>query len=331
MTLAENPLLFALGANHEFAQRIAFRLGLTISPHEERDFEGGEHKTRPLVEVSGRNIFVVYSLHGEAGASANDKLVRLLFFVGALRDAGAARITIVAPYLAYSRKDRRTKPRDPVATRYVAQLMEAVSADSILTVEVHNLSAFENAFRSCRPEHIATAGCFADHIAGMAQEGEKFAVVSPDAGGNKRAELLRRMLEERLGQPVMKGLMDKHRSSDVVSGTQFVGDVAGCTAIIFDDIIASGTTILRAVDASRQAGADRVIAAAAHARFTAQSPLFGPGAPDLVLISDTIPLPAGLADKALSMIEVVEVSALVGDVIGQIVSGDSVSDLLPYG
>ena len=330
MTKPDNPMLFALDSSNEFGLRLAFRLGMALSRHEEREFEHGEHKARPLEEVRGRNVFVVHSLYGGAGASANDRLVRLLFFIGALKDAGAARVTAVAPYLAYSRKDRRTKPRDPVTTRYVAQLFESVGADSILTVEVHNLSAFENAFRTCRSEHVPVAGIFAAHIAQMADEGTEFAVVSPDAGGNKRAELLRHALEQHLGRAVKKGIMDKHRSGDVVSGTHFTGDVAGCTVIIFDDLIASGTTILRAAEASRKAGAKQVIAAAAHGMFKPDAALFGPGAPDRMLLSDTVPLPGGLSGHARSMIDIVEVSALVGDVIGRLHSGEALTDLLPY-
>jgi ribose-phosphate pyrophosphokinase len=92
---------------------------------------------------------VTQSLHGGPALSANDKLCRLLFFIGALKDAGAASVTAVVPYLCYARKDRRTKPNDPVTTRYVAGLFESVGTDAIMTLEVHNPAAFENAFR-CR-------------------------------------------------------------------------------------------------------------------------------------------------------------------------------------
>lgn len=330
MTRPDNPMLFALDSSSGFGLRVAFRLGIALSRHEEREFENGEHKVRPLEEVGGRSTFVIQSLHGEDGASANDRLVRLLFFIGALKDAGAARVTAVVPYLAYSRKDRRTKPRDPVTTRYVAQLFESVGTDSILTVEVHNLSAFENAFRTCRSEHIPVAGLFAAQIAGMAADDTQFAVVSPDAGGNKRAELLRYTLEQHLGRAVKKGIMDKHRSMGAVSGSYFTGDVEGCTVIIFDDLIASGTTILRAAEACRKAGAKAIIAAAAHGMFRADAALFGAGGPDRMLLSDTVPLPGALSDRARSMIEIVEISALVGDVIGRLHSGEAVTELLPY-
>src|SRR5215467_12597602 len=147
--------LFALAATAELGNAIAEALGQPLAAHEERDFEDGEHKGRPLENVRDADVFVVQSLHGGPTESANDKLCRLLFFIGALRDAGAARVTAVTPYLCYARKDRRTKPGDPVTTRYVASLFEAVGTDAMVTLEVHNPAAFENAFR--RPTVTLTA------------------------------------------------------------------------------------------------------------------------------------------------------------------------------
>lgn len=102
---------------------------------------------RLLVEVRGADVYVVQSLCGDAHASANDKLCRLLFFAGALKDAGARRVTACLPYLAYARKDRRTQERDPVTTRYVAALFEAVGIDRVIVLDVHNEVAFDNALR----------------------------------------------------------------------------------------------------------------------------------------------------------------------------------------
>lgn len=327
---SEPPLLFALDASRPFGEKVAIDLGLALAEHEERDFEGGEHKARPLVEVSGRNVFVINSLHGERGASANDKLVRLLFFIGALKDAGASTVTAITPYIAYSRKDRRTKPRDPVSSRYVATLFETVSTDGIVTLEVHNISAFENAFRTCRPEHLSLARVFAEDLARWIGDGEPVAVVSPDTGGNKRAELLRHELERILDRPVGKAIMDKHRSAGVVSGELFAGDLTGQTAIIVDDLIASGTTIVRACEASRAAGAKSVIAIGAHAMFTAESKLFDKEGPDTILVSDTIALPEDLPPAARAKVQVIEASDLVADVVARLHSGEPVSELLPY-
>src|SRR6516164_2570668 len=122
--------LFALHATADLGKAVAHALGCDLAAHEERAFEDGEHKVRPLDTVSGANVYVVQSLHGGPSETANDKLCRLLFFIGALKDAGAARVTAVVPYLCYARKDRRTKPSDPVTTRYIAGMFEAVGTDS---------------------------------------------------------------------------------------------------------------------------------------------------------------------------------------------------------
>ncbi|GAA0295072.1 ribose-phosphate pyrophosphokinase [Sphingomonas oligophenolica] len=329
MTKAPDMILFGLETSRTFAEAVASHLGRSLAAHEERDFEYGEHKTRPLVEVGGRDVFVIQNLNGDPAQSANDKLVRLLFFIGALKDAGATRVTAVSPYLAFSRKDRRTKPRDPVNSRYVAALFEAMRTDCIVTCEAHNVSAFENAFRSCRPEHVPTPDLFVEDLASRLGNGP-VAVVSPDAGGAKRAELFRTRLERRLGRAAGKAILDKHRSMGVVSGTLFAGDVAGRTAIIVDDLISSGTTIVRATHACRNAGAERVIAVAAHGVFTGGAPaLFGAEGPDEVVVTDTIP-PAGLPEQARAKLRLVSAASLIGNVIARLHAGEPVSDLLPY-
>ncbi len=182
-------LLFACNGSREFGARVAEFLGVALSAHEERDFEDGEHKTRPLVSVRGKDVYVLHSLHGGPAESANDKLCKMLFFLGALRDNGASRVTALVPYLAYSRKDRQTKTRDPVMTQYVARLFEASGADCVVTLDVHNFAAFQNAFR-CRTVHLDTRRLFAGLVPELVAEGP-VTVVSPDPGGIKRAQLFR--------------------------------------------------------------------------------------------------------------------------------------------
>jgi ribose-phosphate pyrophosphokinase len=186
-------LIFGLHGSRDLAERVAARLEVRLASHEERGFEDGEHKARPLQSVRGQDVFVLHALHGDAGETGNDKLCRLLFFCGALKDAGAARVTAVAPYLCYARKDRRTKPNDPVTTRYLAAMFEAVGIDQVIAAEVHNLAAFENAFR-IPTWHVESAPLLAAHCAPLLR-GETVAVVSPDAGGAKRAEQFRQELE----------------------------------------------------------------------------------------------------------------------------------------
>src|SRR5512144_370679 len=130
MAESREPMIFVPDPGR-FTDALCAALGQAPSPIDEREFEDGEHKARPLVCVRGRDLYVVQSLHGDGARTVNDKLLRLLLFIGTLRDAGAAQVTAVLPYLAYSRKDRRTKPRDPVATRYVAELLEAMGTSRV--------------------------------------------------------------------------------------------------------------------------------------------------------------------------------------------------------
>ena len=165
---------------------------------EERGFEDGEHKVRTLETVAGCDVYVVHSVQGGPAESPSDKLCRLLFFIRALKDAGAARVTAVTPYLCYARKDRRTKPNDPVTIRYVTMLFEAVCVDAVVTLEVHNEAAFENAFR-CPSIALSTAPLPIDKIREIAAD-RAICVISPDLGGGKRADQLREAREKALGR-----------------------------------------------------------------------------------------------------------------------------------
>jgi ribose-phosphate pyrophosphokinase len=280
--------LFALDASADLGRAIAVALKEPLALHEEREFEDGEHKSRPLDHVSGADVYVVQSTHSGPLQSANDKLCRLLFFIGALKDAGADRVTAVVPYLCYARKDRRTKPHDPVTTRYIAGLFESVGTHGIVTLEVHNPAAFENAFR-CRTVTLTGTPLFVDYVKTHFAN-ETLSVISPDAGGMKRAELLREKLEAALGRPIGKGLAEKHRSAGVVSGDLFVGDVAGTIALVIDDLISTGNTLLRAARAARAAGAKRVMALVTHGLFMqGAADVLADPAIDKLVITDAVP------------------------------------------
>jgi ribose-phosphate pyrophosphokinase len=319
--------VFALGATRGWGESVAARMGLALSLHEEREFEDGEHKARPLASVRDRDVFVLHSLYGDAQQTVADKLCRLLFFIGALKDASAAKVTAVVPYLGYARKDRKTQPRDPVTTRYVAALFEAVGTDRVVTLDVHNLAAYQNAFR-CRADHLEANGLFVAHFAPLVGSREAV-VVSPDAGGIKRAERFRQRLAGALGRPVAAAFAEKHRSQGVVSGELIVGDVAGRCAIILDDLIGTGTTIARTVRACRGLGAASVYAAASHGLFVgdAQRVLADEGLTGIV-VTDTVPpfrLGAGAARDKLT---VLATAPLVADALQRIHGGGSLTQLL---
>ncbi len=316
--------LFALNASRPFGERVAAQIGVALDAHEERSFEDGEHKARPLVSVRGADAYVIQSLHGGPDESPNDKLVRLLFFLATLRENGAARVTAVVPYLCYARKDRQTKPRDPVTTRYVAELFEAAGADRVATLEVHNLAAFQNAFR-CETVHLDLRSVFLDYAAALAKG--DIVVASPDPGGVKRAQLFREALEARIGRPVGQAFMEKRRSGGVVSGDLLVGEVKGARVLVVDDIIASGGTMARAARACREHGAAEVHALAAHGLFTgdAADTLADPALSG-VIVSDTVP-PFRLSAAARDRVEIVSAAPAFAEAISRLAGGGPISGL----
>ena len=282
-------MLFSLEPGSAFAAALARQLDVEIAAHEERRFADGECKLRPLVDVRGADAYVVLGLHGGPHDSPHDKLWRLLAFVATLRDHGARRVTAVAPYLAYARKDRRTKPNDPVGLRYVAQLFEAIGTDALIVLEAHDVAAFQNAFR-IPATSLDAHRAFGTVVDGLANGGA-LAVASPDPGGVKRAQLWREALQERLGRPVGFAMVDKRRSAGVLSSSGLVaGDVAGATVLLLDDLIGSGETMQRAAATLRGAGATSVVACAAHGLFVGEAAavLAGEAIAQLV-VSDSVP------------------------------------------
>jgi ribose-phosphate pyrophosphokinase len=308
--------LFTLSGTAAYAGRVAAHLEAPLSPIDERAFEDGERKIRPLVPIEGCDAYVIHALHGDEAQSVNDKLCAMLFLINTLKDHGATRVTAVTPYLCYARKDRRTQPYDPVTSRYVAGLFEAAGTDMVIAVEVHNVAAFENAFR-CPTRHIETADLFAEHFAPLARR-EKIVVVSPDAGGVKRVEQFRRALERSGAAPVDNAFVEKYRSGGVVTGGALIGNMEGKTAIILDDLISTGNTLLRAARACRAAGARQVFAAATHGLFTGgAAELFTGSDLDGLVIVDTVPPPDTIPSSARDRLTVLDSTTLAAATIGQ--------------
>lgn len=320
-------MLFALNSSRSFGQHISQRLGIPLSPQEEREFEDGEHKVRPLVSVRGKDVFVIHSLFAEHRQSVNDKLCRLLFFIGALRDAAAARVTAVVPYLAYARADRKAQARDPVINRYVATMFEAAGADAIITMDVHDLPAYQNAFR-CHTEHLEAGPLFAAYFASMLK-GHEVVVVSPDAGGIKRAQQFRQRLAHALGDSVGAAIAEKYRGPDELSGGMLVGDVRSKDVIIIDDMISTGATLARAARACADQGAAMVMAAATHglfagdaARVLADSPV------EQIVVTDTV-ISASLSESAAKeRLAVLTSTTLFAEAIRRLHAGESICELM---
>ena len=320
--------IFALKSSLGFGRRVADHLDVPLGELEEREFEDGEHKVRALESVRNEDVYVIQSLYGDASQSVHDKLCRFLFLIGALKDAAAKRVTAVIPYLCYARKDQKTKTRDPVTSRYVASLIEAVGTDRVVSMDVHNLAAFQNAFR-CRTEHLEARRLFVEHFERVL-ENQPVVVVSPDIGGVKRARAFRGALEQALGRKVGMAFMEKHRSGGVVEGEAIVGSVEGAVVIIVDDLISTGTTIVRAADACRLLGAREVHAAATHGLFIDASEVLAGNGVDNIVVTDSVP-PTRLDPKLVEeKLTIVDGSWLFAQAIRRMHFGDSVVELMEH-
>jgi ribose-phosphate pyrophosphokinase len=319
--------IFALNRSRGFGDMVAKELQLSLSQHEERDFEDGEHKARPLENVRNQHVFVIHSLYSDTSQTVNDKLCRLLFFIGALKDASAGKVTAVVPYLCYARKDRKTKSRDPVTTRHIARILEAAGADGIVTLDVHNIQAFQNAF-NIPAENLEARRLFSEFLAPLVQEQETV-IVSPDFGGIKRAEQLQRTLAKITnGEPDL-AFMEKYRSSGEVWGERISGQVKNKVAVIIDDLISTGGTIARAAAACTRAGATKVIAAATHGLFTGSAASQLEAAPlNQLIVTNSIPAFRLEGSAIMDKLDIVNVAPLFAQAIRRIHDGGSVTALL---
>ncbi|WP_308364496.1 MULTISPECIES: ribose-phosphate pyrophosphokinase [unclassified Microbulbifer] len=315
--------LFSLDSGVDFARKVADALGEPLGEHEERDFVDGEHKLRPLEDVEGADVYLVQSLYSDAEHSVNDKLVRLLFFISALKDAGAARVSAVIPYLCYARKDRRTKLRDPLSIRYLAGLFESAGTDCVATLDAHNLAAFENAFR-CRTLHLPAQPLFVDFAEAQLRDDDgPLVVASPDVGGVKRAEAFRQALGERLEREIGSAFVEKYRSADQLSGGTLVGEVRDASVLIVDDLISGGGTIRRAADAMHKGGARRLFALASHGQFCGDAlEKLGRLPLEAIAVTDSLPQADG-SDR----LQVVSCAPLLAEAIRRLHEGGPAVEL----
>jgi ribose-phosphate pyrophosphokinase len=324
------PCLIAPGESRDLARAIAAAAALPLIPLEERRFEGGELKLRPLESVRSRTVFVLQSLAGTAQAPVCERLVRLLFLLQLLRDGGAAATIAVLPYLAFARKDRRTQPRDPVTSRYVAQLIEAAGVTQLVGLDVHNPAAFDNAFR-VPTVHLTAIPMMVDHFARQ-MTGSGLTVVSPDVGGIKRAQLFRERLAALIGGEVELAFVEKRRAQGVVATGLLAGEVAGRAAVVLDDLCATGGTLIHAAQACRRAGAQSVHVAVTHMPLAAGlEALLAADAISSIVATDSVGtgFPAAhSAAAAAGRLIVLPIAPLIARVIGHMIAGEPLASLL---
>ncbi|QDT37335.1 ribose-phosphate diphosphokinase [Stratiformator vulcanicus] len=285
-----NFRLFGLEGSRRFAQRVAKYLDVPVSKHREDFFADRETYARSEVNVRASDVYVISSLYADKDQSVPEKMVKLLFFVGSLVDASARRITVVCPYLAFARQDRKTESRAPISIKYLAQCLEAVGANRVLTMDIHNLSAFQNAFR-IPTDNLEAKNLLADYLCGvdsgrdsdgvpqpvethlpdpLINNPDDLVVLAPDSGGMGRAKRFRNALEERLQlhNKIDVAYLDKERmDGSNVSGSKIIGDVKGKRIILLDDMISSGGTVRICVEAVKSHKAEMYAVCATHGLF----------------------------------------------------------------
>jgi ribose-phosphate pyrophosphokinase len=305
--------IFSGSANHALAEEVAEGLGLPLGEMETFRFADGEVSVRISESVRGEDVFVIQP----TSPPVNEHLVELLVILDALRRASAGRVTAVIPYMGYARQDRKTKPREPITSKLVANLLTTAGANRILTVDLHAGQIW--GFFDIPLDHLPSRPMVAGHFRSLGLR--NVVVVSPDIGGTARA----REFAAELRAPI--AIIDKRRDkpNQVKEITHVIGKVYRRTAILYDDIVDTAGTLTAAASALAARGVDGVYACCAHAILSgpavdriAQSPI------QELIVTNTIPVSAV---KRIDKIRVVSIAPMLAEAIQRIHEDRSVSTL----
>jgi ribose-phosphate pyrophosphokinase len=311
-TTSKGIKIFSGTANPELAREITDYLGVPLGDMEVRRFKDGEIDLRIRETVRGAKVFVIQP----TCSPANENLMELLVIIDALRRASAKEIAAVIPYYGYARKDRKTQPREPITAKLVANLLTAAGANRVLTMDLH--AGQIQGFFDIPVDNLRALPILAEYFN---QKGLKDpVVVSPDVGGVGRA----RELAHRLHCPL--AIVDKRRPRpNVAEVMHIIGDVSGKKAIIIDDIIDTGGTIIQVVEALKAEGATEVFACCTHPVFSSPA-IKGLENAELseVVVTNTIPIPP---EKRTKNTVVLSVANIFGEAIRRISDELSVSVL----
>ncbi len=302
----QHTKLISGSSNLEFARKVAKALGLKLTPVTISRFADDETFVRIEESVRGCNIFIIQS----TCSPTNDNLMELLVMVDALKRGSAHEITAVMPYYGYSRQDRKTRPREPITARLVADMLEAAGVHRVVTFDLHVEQI--QGFFSIPSDNLEAMPMLASHF--LNKRIKNTVVVSPDVGGAKRARRFAKLLGASIA------IIDKRRSSpNSAEVMNIVGDVKGKDAIIIDDMIDTAASLCKAAKAVRKAGAKSVCACATHALLSADAKYnLSAVAIDEIVVTDTIPIPA---EKMLRNIRIISLAPLLAQSIKRICEG----------
>ena len=305
-------MLFAGRSNRPLAEDIGRHLGVQLGEVKLKTFANGENYCRYEKSIRGADVFIVQS----GSPPVNDHLLELLIMIQAAKLASAKRITAVVPWFPYSRQDKKSRPREPITAKLVADMLEVAGADRVLTMDLH--AGQIQGFFSVPVDHMTALPLFATYYRDKGLFGEKVVAVSPDPGRAKMARRFGAMLEADLA--IMNKVRPEHDTAEV---TEVIGDVRGKIALLSDDMIVTGGTLIAGAAALREAGATEVYACATHGLFPGNA-FEKIAASDLtkVTVTDTVPIdPVNRPGN----IDVLPVSGLLAETIMNVFGDESVS------
>jgi ribose-phosphate pyrophosphokinase len=305
--------VFSGNAHPELAEDISKYLKIKLSDALVGKFSEGEIRVKINENVRGKDVFIIQP----TPPPSNDNLMELLIMIDALKRASANRITAVIPYFGYARQDRKDQPRVPITAKLVANLLTVAGADRILTMDLH--AGQIQGFFDIPLDHLFAVGVFVNYFKRLKLK--DMVVVSPDVGGIKTARAYAKRLSAGLA------IIDKRRDSpEKIVVIHILGDVKDKHVIIVDDLIATGSSLIEAVEALKKAKAKTIRAAITHAVLSGSAVEHVVNCRDLLelVITDTIPL---AKKKGNSKIKVLSVANLLGEAIKRIHNEESVSSL----
>jgi len=315
----QKPLLFSGNSNFGLAREIAQRMETRLGNALVDKFKNEECRIEIRENVRGAEVFVIQSIcRAPNGNSVNDSLMELLIMIDALRRASAYRITAVVPYYGYAKQDKKSKGREPISAKLVANLIEKAGAARLVTLDLH--AAQIQGFFDLPVDNLLAAPTLCSYLKGQGLEGNQIVVVSPDAGGVPRAETFAKKLRSTLA------IVFKRRPEpDVSEVTEIVGDVAGKTAVVVDDMISTGGTLAKAAEALRRRGATGVYTCATHGIFAGDAVRVLNESPiEKIIVTNTVPnIEAILGPK----FRVLSIAQILADAIKRITANRSVSEL----
>ncbi len=304
-------------ASQSLATDIARDLGVPLGDAGVGDFSNGEIHCRYKESIRGTDVFIVNTHSEFEGNSINDALMEQLIMVDAARRASAKRITVVVPFYAYARQDRKASGREPITAKLVANLFKAAGASRLVSVDLH--SSQIQGFFDGPVDHLTAMPVLLDYMQDL---GPGLVVVSPDAGRVKVAERYAKSLNADLA------IVHKRRSTvekNSVEARDVVGDVEGRVCVVIDDMIDTGSTIVAAAELLHEKGAEAIYAVTTHGVFS------GPAIDRLknsvirkVVCTDTLPLPS---EKQIDKIETISVAPILARAIHAIFEDASVSEI----